>query len=392
MHATLFLSLVALAAAADWPLGPNARIGRTRTPLDDYVNKPDDHFSYYLYNTSKGVGFTAYTINMTSQKWLTENDVDRPVWWHWVVIMVPDELVHTEKSFVYITGNGNGGAPDLKSEDNLLASELAVTTKSVATALFEIPNEPLHFVQEPGQPRRSEDGIIAYTWKHFIDDPSQPEWLLRLPMTKAVVRAMDTVQQFVEETHGFRIRNFTVAGASKRGWTTWTTGAVDARVEAIAPMVMDELNFVKNLHHHYRAYGGWTFAFEDYYSLNFTAEIDNPNVELMDAIVNPSAYVDRLTMPKYIICSGGDEFFLPDDSHYYWDTLLGEKFIRIIPNAEHSLATRVVSVFTGLQGFYYTVLTGAKRPSIQWKYDDVNGVISVTTDVKPKGGLFSFVF
>lgn len=38
--------------------------------------------------------------------------------------------------------------------------------------------------------QRSEDSLIAYTWAHFINDTSDPIWLARLPMTKAVVKAM----------------------------------------------------------------------------------------------------------------------------------------------------------------------------------------------------------
>ena len=36
-----------------------------------------------------------------------------------------------------------------------------------------------------GESGRSEDDIIAWTWKHFLENTDQPEWLLRMPMTKA---------------------------------------------------------------------------------------------------------------------------------------------------------------------------------------------------------------
>ena len=39
-------------------------------------------------------------------------------------------------------------------------------------------------------------------------------------------------------------------------------------------------------------------------------------------------YIDRLTMPKFLICTGGDEFFNNDDSFYYWNDLKGPKYIR----------------------------------------------------------------
>lgn len=37
----------------------------------------------------------------------------------------------------------------------------------------------------------------------------------------------------------------------------------------------------------YRAYGGWTFALKDYYALNFTGDIDDPNTTKMLSIVDP---------------------------------------------------------------------------------------------------------
>ena len=47
-----------------------------------------------------------------------------------------------------------------------------------------------------------------------------------------------------------------MAGASKRGYSTWHVAAVDPRVIAIVPIVMDELNFADNVQHHYRSLGG----------------------------------------------------------------------------------------------------------------------------------------
>ena len=47
---------------------------------------------------------------------------------------------------------------------------------------------------------RSEDGVITYTWNHFLfhdQEHSQAEWALRLPMTKSVSKAMDAVEEFV---------------------------------------------------------------------------------------------------------------------------------------------------------------------------------------------------
>ncbi len=65
----------------------------------------------------------------------------------------------------------------------------------------------------------------AYAWRHFLNNtnllPEVAIWLPRLPMTKAVVKAMDAVQAFIATLKNPSIpavNNFVVAGASKRGW------------------------------------------------------------------------------------------------------------------------------------------------------------------------------
>lgn len=77
------------------------------TPLDDYVNEPDPYYNYSLIATKKEVGFTAYILNMTSQKWMDETYVKSPIWWHYVVLLVPDKLTRPDAGIVIIDGGKN---------------------------------------------------------------------------------------------------------------------------------------------------------------------------------------------------------------------------------------------------------------------------------------------
>ena len=52
----------------------------------------------------------------------------------------------------------------------------------------QIPNQPITFKKDPKKQSRSEDAIIAWTWKEFLENTNDPDILLRLPMTKASVR------------------------------------------------------------------------------------------------------------------------------------------------------------------------------------------------------------
>jgi len=364
------------------------------TPLDDYVAKPDSSYSWTDLGISyRGDGWTGYCLNMTSQRWLTRADWSNEhggdnLWFHFMMVIVPDKLHYKDHALLWITGGHNGvnSVPKNDSADVMTVASVAVHNGVVGAALFQVPNQPLFFFDETPVPKkRQEDDMIGWTWKHFIEHPNQPEWLARLPMTKAAVRGMDTVTAFVQRKFGFSVQKFMVAGASKRGWTTWTTAAVDKRVVAAVPIVMDELNFVKNIHHHFRAYGGWSFALGPYYRVNMTLHMDNPVVQQMMDIVDPYTYRNRLTMPKLMISASGDEFFLPDDSRFFWDDLVGEKHVLIVPNAEHALFTGLHIVLPAVQAFAEGVLRNSARPQFKWSIDDDAGVVTLFNDAANVG-------
>ncbi len=209
-----------------------------RTALDEYVAAPDTNYSFRLIESVPGRQETTFILEMTSQAWLTTNEVNRALWKHWLVIIRPNEVA-ASKSLLFIGGGANDGSPPKPADGSLV--QIALATKSVVSELRMVPNQPLVFSGESLE--RSEDSLIAYTWDKFLRT-GDPKWPARLPMTKAAVRAMDTVTAFAASPDGgkLNIDGFVVAGGSKRGWTTWTTAAVDKRVVAIVPIVINVLN------------------------------------------------------------------------------------------------------------------------------------------------------
>ncbi len=353
-----------------------ARKGKKVTALDRYVAKPDPNYSYKITNTIKKEGFTVYVVRMTSQQWRTAAEVDKPIWEHWMTIIQPDEVA-SPNGFLFISGGSvNSKEPGVPAPT---FTDMAVRTKSVVAELKMIPYEPLTFKDETKS--RNEDGIIAYTWEKFMRTGDET-WPLRLPMTKASVRALDTVTAVAASTEGgkksAKVEKFIVSGGSKRGWTTWTTAIVDDRVIAIVPYVIDCLNLEKGLEHHFRAYGFWAPAVRDY--LNVVTWAGTPQYKALMDIEDPYSYRDRLTMPKMIINSAGDQFFLPDSSQFYFDDLKGEKHLRYVPNSNHGL-DGTDAPFT-LDAFYESVLKGTPRPRYNWKFEK-DGSITVNTLDKP---------
>ena len=168
-------------------------------------------------------------------------------------------------------------------------------------------------------------------------------------MTKSAVRAMDTVTSVVSSTSRERTDRGQVCCRRrfKARLDYLDNRYRRSRVIAIAPIVIDMLNVSDSFKHHYSVYGAYSLAVIDYVTSGVVNWIDTPEWdELMD-MVEPYEYRDRLTLPKYILNSTGDEFFLPDSWQFYWDELVGEKHLRYVPNSNHSMSdTDVIDSLT----------------------------------------------
>ena len=361
-----------LAALA--PATAAAQTPPERTAIDDYVQAPDDAYRYEVASTSTVDGVTTIVVDMVSQNWLASEEVDRTEWRHWLAIAIPEGAT-ARTALLNIGGGNNGRDAPATASDAIVA--IARRTGTVAAELGMVPNQPLVF-HDDGE-ARYEDNLIGYAWDQFLAT-GEARWLPRGPMVKSAVRAMDTVTAVMASAAGGkrRVDRFVVAGASKRGWTAWLVGAMDDRVVALIPVVIDVLNVADSMRHHFAAYGFWAPAIGDYVRHGIMRRFDHPRLAEIYTLVDPVNYSHRLTMPKLVLNAAGDQFFLPDSSQFYWRQLRGENYLRYVPNADHGLGGS--DFLDTVVAFHTLIVRGEKPPQFSWRRTEDGGLKLLAID------------
>lgn len=331
-----------------------------RTALDDYIDKVDDSHAWQFAAMSEVDGTRIVVVDMVSQHWLTDAEVDRTEWRHWLRLFIP-ATVSTDIAFLYIQGGGNNS--DVPEGANPALVAIADATGSVVAELAMVPNQPLAF--DGDGVGRWEDDLIAYNWARSLTGDG-PKRLVLDAMTKSAVRAMDTVTAVAATEAGgeHRIERFVVSGGSKRGWTTWLTAAVDERVVGIVPIVFDVLNMEASMRHHFAAYGHFSQAVADYALHGILPRLGEEAVNELMWIADPYQYRHRVIGPKLILNAAGDEFFLPDSSRFYWNELRGENYLRYVPNAPHSMHN--TDAMDTVAAFHWLVVNDRRPPRFSW--------------------------
>ncbi|NOR33896.1 MAG: PhoPQ-activated pathogenicity-like protein PqaA type [Bacteroidales bacterium] len=347
-------------------------------PLKAYVETADDAFRYEIIETVRGESWTEYRVHMVSGTWLTSEEVDETEWWHWLTMVVPDEIRETE-SLMHIGGGSRSDTiPGAANKEMINA---ALTTGSVVSYLHNVPFQPIDFTGD-NVDGVFEDDLIAFAWLQFMQGGATEDlqhWLPRFPMSRAVVRAMDVVQEICESKHQ-EVDGFFVTGASKRGWTTWTVAAVDERVVGIASVVIDMLNLIPSFQHHWQCYGEWAPAIDPYVNLGIMDWMEEDEFLAMLKLVEPYQFLDRLTMPKLLINATCDEFFVTDSWKYYWNDLQGENYLQYVPNVGHGLHGSYLP--ENLLSFYQRTITESEIPNFKWciRHDTIYAEVEAGID------------
>ncbi len=343
-----------------------ARKADNLTALDRYVHAPDDTYRWQVAQRTKNSAGEVVYVELTSQTWRGI------VWKHQMFVCIPEERASKDTALLFITGGSNRSRVSM--QDAMIGLVLARYAKAPVVVLRQVPNQPL-------LGNRYEDDLIAETFVHFMNSGDET-WPLLLPMVKSAVRAMDATQEFFSRERDESIEKFVVTGASKRGWTTWLTGAVDKRVKAICPMVIDTLNFYKQLPNQIRIWGEYSEQIRDYTSRGLIEQLRTPRGRVLTSIVDPYSYRTRYDLPKLIINGTNDRYWVVDALNHYWDELPDPKYALYLPNAGHGLEQHRDYAVRGVAAFVRHVAEGHPLPKLSWQYTytDKGLKLEVTSD------------
>lgn len=334
--------------------------------LENYVRAPDPNFNWKETEQRSSNGVTVTHLELVSQHWRGQ------FWSHHLQVVRSTEVRNPDIAFLFITGDGEG------ANSVGMLQTLAERAGAIAAVITKIPNQPLY-------DGRKEDALIAYTLDQYLKSGDET-WPLLFPMAKSAVRGMDTVQAFAEKRYQQKIERFVVGGASKRGWTTWLTAAVDARVAGIAPMVIDMLNMKAQTQWAERMYGKQSEQIRDYTELNLVARMDEPPMQRLRDWIDPYSYRERYTMPKLLLLGTNDPYWVVDSLRHYWNELPEPKLVFQTPNAGHDLAGGREAIET-LAAFFQIIADRQPLPKMSWRFDQTasgKAELSLIVDRKAK--------
>ena len=342
--------------------------------LETYIRKPEPAYAWKQNGkTSRAPsGDQIYDLHFVSQTWQGKN------WQHQLQVYRPQSVAPAAMMLLWVTG-GSATPGQIA-----FGMELARKSKAPVAFLYHIPNQPL--LEE----QLVEDDLIAETFVRYLKTKDE-NWPLLFPMVKSVVKAMDVLQAFGKGEWGEPTSKFIVAGASKRGWTTWLAAAVDQRIGAIAPVVIDTLNMRAQMPRQLKAFGAYSARLQPYTSRGLVPIPESAEGQRLLSMIDPWAYRERLTLPKLIVNGTNDFYWATDALNLYWNELPANKWVIYVPNAGHDLRRQdrgnpdqTADLINGLAAFSRYQINRRPMPEVSWKHEDRDGKLRLSMAGNPQ--------
>jgi PhoPQ-activated pathogenicity-related protein len=362
------------------------------TVLAQYVKAPDSAFEYQLVNTTYAPFYTTYIIDLTSQQWHAA-DVRPRKWKHWLVIVEPRllgeyteylpffSLVRTDKALLYII-RGDADHEDQPAAASPQAVQLALRTRSIVAELHGIPIGPVAFLDEQPDTNwwddlnpfdndddkvlRIEDSLQARSFDLALST-GDLTWALMAPMTKAVVRGMDVIQEFLQQRYlGRRVaRGFVVTGHSKRGHVAWLAAALDERVTGVVPISYDLLNLEAQIALQEASWPERSPEQDINEEFDLYNRFKSTTGYALIANIDPYAYLDQLNIPALVMVGSSDNYSCSDSANLYLNDLPGDAHVFYAANQGHAI-NELPEVNNTLTAFYQHLIKNKPMPKFTW--------------------------
>ena len=332
-----------------------------RGPLAEFVHRPDPSTRFEPIGLGKLPEGEWLTGRFVSQTW---QGVE---WSHELSLVVPAVPRPASPMLLWIDGGSSGRLPEAgdpgPSDSTRILAGLAAASGLPAAVIRQVPYQPMF-------DGLVEDGLIAHSFTEYVRT-GDPTWPLLLPMVKSAVEGVNAAEAVFRDRWGLEIKGFVPAGASKRGWTTWLTAAVDERVCGLVPMVIDMLSLERHLGLQRASFGGLSEQLGDYTSRGIETLLDTQRGRELIWIVDPYSYRDRLVQPKVIALGTNDAYWPLEACNLYYDDLKGPRWISYAPNAGHGVPLDRVSGLVAAMGRHAAGIE--PLPDLQWAFEEDGG-------------------
>lgn len=282
--------------------------------INNYLSEKEDVFDWQILDSTQKRGVTYVEAYITTLNWKQE------LWKHFAIIMIPPTVNYSDVYMVIEQGVSVNGEPEIINNSHPIYGtfinaliDYSNLTGTISVLMRNIPDIPSLGIT-------NEDEFVFYCLDKY-SDTRDLSWNPFAPMMKSTMNGFTAIQEICSN-EGVEVNTYTLSGLSKRGWTTYLTGAYDSRVKSLIPVVIDYVNIPKGYGRRIDIYGeNSPKPLQDalFYEIGTIEGNLKPFGREVLKAMDPFELKEYLQKPIYVISGTNDTNFAIDNAKFYVD-------------------------------------------------------------------------